>query len=824
MYKISLVFLTSLSFLFLVGLQETNLFRLVNGADLNQGQTLPFPWPASSHGNGPRIYITPSKQVFAVDASTISTKALTCQTAGDKPNMFGQLRWTGPNKTDNWVELSKKHSVTEETKNSNVWDLEFIKPTVDDAGIYYCFGDYQTTDSYNASIRVEVNTPIRLENCNELQSIELGSYNSKISCKITADGPRVTLYKDDVQITDKRYKWEGDGITISGPVLESDSGIYQIKVKSSSGEIRHPTIRVHVHWKPEISSSNGTLNGNQFFGVQGQQAKLTCLAKGNPRPIVYWQDPLLRNLTYRGGYIVNHEEGILTIERVNRVDDHGTFKCVAKNNMGSAEQNISMSVAVAPEITNFNNVTANEGDLVTFECRAKGDPKPNFSIRKYGLDQKAYQIFDSIVKDVAETPEGGQSLVYVYRLSIITDRKLFGKHYCNATNRFGTAETMADLSIRYKPDLSQTDSQQFTKFRTRLSIRCFVKAYPRPTVSFFVDNIKIINATIDHQTSPDGQSHVITMLPPPSASMEFRPITCQAENEMGQDFVVITPRYTTIPGPVNYYVKDRLPTSVILSMNVENDGGDRIKGFRYSLYGDTMEMHPTYKYPTDMRNETDLDATWVEKNTSEESLYIIKNLYPYYHYKMSVRAWNQVGDGHPTEISFQTTKPTRPPPPIIINSSNTSTLQHKSLISDYQDGFLLRWSPPDTDNGDPIYKYFINYQRTDDNKVYPTVEIEQLNERPLNARLGPLEPDSHYRISLYAANNYGRSDPTHIEIYTSSQRPSMAEFSSYLVITVLIAVVISMIIIDLIFCFCFQMGLSHSARKKGLQLFNAEDR
>lgn len=791
---------------------------LVDAASLDKSQVSTS---SSPNNSGPRIYITPEKPSFLIDTPTPGTRVLSCKTSGDKPDMFSQLRWTGPNRLDNWDELSKRHSVSEDGKDSNVWDLEFINPTVDDSGIYYCLGTYQSSDSFNASIYVEVHNPIRLENCYEKQFVIEGSTNGRVSCRITADSSTVSILKDGLPISAlaNRYMWDNeDGLVINGAVNQSDAGRFTIKVKAPNiGLKRQQVIDLEVHSKPEVTPYNGSQPGNEFFGVEGQQAQLYCRAYGRPQPLIQWRDPRLRNLTSVGGYHVNQETGVLTITRVKKYDDHGTFQCIATNTVDQAVANVSLFVDVQPEIVMFDNKTVDEGSEVTFECRSSGDPEPKFSIRKYGFDQLPYNPGHRAFRDALTQPEGPGSNVYVHRVTILADRSLSGLHYCNATNRAGTAERVNQLRVNYLPDLSSTPPEQPVRFGKKFALTCHIRAYPEPSVTWWTDNTQIINPHVNIKTSLDGQTHVVTMMPPDSEQITFNKYTCRASNKMGMAEQVITPRHITAPGVVTYEVKERLPTAVRLLLAVPQNGGDRIRGFKYRAEGRTLDFnHPVYSYRVDIHNETYIEAS------PKPAEYMIRNLLPYYRYKVTIRAQNEVGDGDPSELTVDTAKPKRPEPPVILEpASALATHSISGILSDYQDGYLLRWSPPDSDNGDPVTKYIISYSQlgtgscTKQNDDQVQV-VEQMNERPLHARLGPLEPNQKYLICLRARNDYGDSEASSLVILTSTDRPSMPEFSTSIITTVLIAAVLLTIVIDLVFCFCFQMGLCHVVHKKGV--------
>lgn len=640
-------------------------FQNVNSIALSEANSFYNP-PQALNENGPRIVIVPNEPIFYIDAQTPSNKALTCQTAGERPNLFSQLRWSGPNRTDNWDELSKRHSVTEEEPNSNQWLLEFKNPTVDDAGIYYCHGSFQGSDMFNSSVMVKVHSPIRLDNCPERQYLVEGLPSNKITCQITADSPKVTIYKDDIPITqlDNRYKWDNDGIVINGDVNKSDAGRYLIRVKAQlTGEHKKQYISVDVQTKPEISPFNTLLNRTEFetdfIGIEGESAELECKASGKPQPVVNWFDPLLRNLSSIGGYSVNPERGTLVIHKVDRKFDNGTFKCTADNSVGpTAERNATMAVLVRPQIVKFENKTVDERSEVTFECRSNGYPVPDFSIRRQGLNSTPYKLGDGFVRDVSLKPEDGGSDVWVYQLKMLAQRANFGLHYCNATNRAGTAERFGSLAVNYAPDLSQTPPEQFVKVGKKMTVTCHIKAYPAPIVTWTVDYTQVINPDQSSiKTSPDGQTHIVTMMPPQVlGSGKF---VCKAKNLMGEAEQVITPRYTTIPGAVIANLVERTPTTVKLIISVPNDGGDRIKHFRYSARGTTLDMHnPYYSFREDRHNVSIIDAS-----PDPTAKYTIKNLLPYYTYRISISAVNDVGEGDPTEINVETPKPTKPDPP-----------------------------------------------------------------------------------------------------------------------------------------------------------------
>uniref|UniRef100_A0A6G1S7V9 Fasciclin-2 n=1 Tax=Aceria tosichella TaxID=561515 RepID=A0A6G1S7V9_9ACAR len=807
-------------------LQHTNLFVLALGAlaiiTCIQHSLAANP---GSIATGPRVEIKPDVPLVFFEAQT-ANKVLTCTTLGDKPGMFDQLRWSGPNRSDNWEELRRRHKVKETHRKGNALELEFQRPTPDDSGTYYCQGTYQKSDAYNASITVRVYNPIKIENCPDRQYVVEGAGSQKITCRITGDALSLEFYKDDAHLgsTNPRYKWDNDdSLLLLGSVNSSDAGTYRIEITSElTGNREKKEIQVEVHSKPEFPANSI----NEFSSVEGEQTELKCNVTGNPRPLVYWRDPKLRNSSSVGGYFVNPEEGTLLISKVNKNDDNGEFTCIARNNVGEASKKVLMVAMQRPNIYAFENKTFEEGTEAFLECRATGSPKPVFSIRRAGLNQVPYRMGDGFVTDITEDLEGGSAPGYVYRMKVKVDRSQFGLHYCNATNKAGSDEEVGQLAVKHRPDLSATPREQFFKLGDKnITLTCHIKAYPKPIVSWYNDmGQQILIAQEKFKASMDGQTHIVTMNPSLNVLANTDRYKCVAKNEIGEPAeVTIQVRYKTRPGMVDIVPLDFGPTMAKLQLAVPNDGGDRIRAYKYIAEGITMDnFNPIYNYPIDKHNETLIEAL------PTSSVYTIRNLLPYYRYKLSIKAVNDIGDGDWTETRIETRKATAPNPPIIIKPTLSSP-SHLGITSEYQNGYLLRWSPPELDNGDPVTRYIIKLFKIkpEDSSVEPRDDepliIEQSNERPLNARIGPLETNSYYRINLQARNKYGDSEPASIIINTIANRPLMPEFnpqaltwltepSTPVLVGIVVLALLCLIIIDIIFCVCFQIGVSYSIR------------
>ncbi|CAL8343176.1 unnamed protein product [Merluccius merluccius] len=100
--------------------------------------------------------------------------------------------------------------------------------------------------------------------------------------------------------------------------------------------IRHSN-RLVVHYPPDPAISSGV----KEWVVGTQNAQLTCSSGGNPEP---------RNVTWtwKGGALpdaVTVIGGKLFFGRGIRMNDSGTYECVAKNNVGAATAEITLAIA-----------------------------------------------------------------------------------------------------------------------------------------------------------------------------------------------------------------------------------------------------------------------------------------------------------------------------------------------------------------------------------------------------------------------------------------------------------------------------------------------
>lgn len=202
--------------------------------------------------------------------------------------------------------------------------------------------------------------------------------------------------------------------------------------------------------------------------VEGEETILYCKASGTRAPIVTWFDPQKRNLSTVGGYVVDRDHGLLTINKVRRIEDNGLFTCLAENAAGHEERTLNVTVITKPIVTSFENMTHTQTTNAVFECRAIGLPHPRLTIRKDGEDRALYQGKDRVL---IEERHFGDETVLQLTLSNV-QRSDDGLYYCSAENAGGKVDKVGHLSVEFAPDLRKTASEYKTWESNPVNLTC----------------------------------------------------------------------------------------------------------------------------------------------------------------------------------------------------------------------------------------------------------------------------------------------------------------------------------------------------------------
>lgn len=176
--------------------------------------------------------------------------------------------------------------------------------------------------------------------------------------------------------------------------------------------------------------------------VEGEPATLQCEIKGEPTPVVEWfKDDEQVAETNRVKMQFDGKLSSLTFEP-SKLDDEGDYKCVARNELGSASSKAELLVNEAdakPVFTEkLENVVVKTGEEVRFEVRVIGSPPPEvdwFKGENNLEDDSRILMVDNVEEDLFSL--------------IIEDAQPSdsGEYECVAFNELGEVSCKANLVV-----------------------------------------------------------------------------------------------------------------------------------------------------------------------------------------------------------------------------------------------------------------------------------------------------------------------------------------------------------------------------------------
>lgn len=155
--------------------------------------------------------------------------------------------------------------------------------------------------------------------------------------------------------------------------------------------------------------------------VEGEPATLECELKGEPQPDIEW---------FRDGEQVKESKRIkMSFDgksssvsfKPSELDDEGEYKCVARNELGSASTTAELlvnEVGTKPEFTEkLKNISALPGDEARFVVRVAGSPSPEVDwfkgkekIEDEGrfvlIDDEGEDLFSLVIEDAKPSDSG----------------------------------------------------------------------------------------------------------------------------------------------------------------------------------------------------------------------------------------------------------------------------------------------------------------------------------------------------------------------------------------------------------------------------------
>lgn len=246
---------------------------------------------------------------------------------------------------------------------------------------------------------------------------------------------------------------------------EDDTGVYICKGVNGFGntEVRVDLIVIDPSKFPDLkdgelpdisapSFTKATEEAKSYYRkAEGDSFRVTCEAKGNPQPDIFWYKDGLPfdadGIRYRNG------KSTLKLKNLMKVDS-AVYTCQASNLVGSAGRNYTLAVeameAEQPTISGAGNQTIPEGGTVSLQCRVKSSAPPHIKWLKKmspGAPQDAFTI--NVGNDRYTVIHTGEDVAigmdgYLNKLTIYNVKEHdSGLYICFVTNSAG--------SFNYKP-------------------------------------------------------------------------------------------------------------------------------------------------------------------------------------------------------------------------------------------------------------------------------------------------------------------------------------------------------------------------------------
>ncbi|EDO49553.1 predicted protein, partial [Nematostella vectensis] len=295
----------------------------------------------------------------------------------------------------------------------------------------------------------------------KLEPIEITEGDDfQLSCNVTGrPQPEVQWFRDEVLIKpSRRFKASYDGNVSALTVKEAeldDDGVYKCVVTNNFGSVssKADVTVLKKHLRPERDYAP-IFEEKQFLEpleIQVRQpVEVSYHVRGRPKPTVTWWKngkelrdgkhvEIRSGGTYHTLYILRSEE-----------EDAGSYKCLARNDVGSAERLFEVQVE-EPSVTWYRNKN---------EIVPDGRSRTTFDGETYKLILQDIKIKDA------------------------------GQYECIASNPIGKAFCTAEMTVnkREAPVFVSKLRPLFVTEGDNVSWMCKVAGMPRPTVEWYRDN------------------------------------------------------------------------------------------------------------------------------------------------------------------------------------------------------------------------------------------------------------------------------------------------------------------------------------------------
>ncbi|XP_054713925.1 hemicentin-1-like [Uloborus diversus] len=381
-------------------------------------------------------------------------------------------------------------------------DLHISLTQPSDMGTYTCIAKNEAgSDTRDIDLVVFVPPSVNISGPSAITAVRGRTVTSVCSAK-GFPPPKISWQKNGIPFLSSTSDITGQ-LTLEN-IQPEDSGSYVCIAVNSAGR-DHKSISLEVHVPPVIVE----LPKSEDLSV-GDTLVLICEASGQPLPGITW---LLNNTQVTGSAYSAFGHSKLVVENVGK-EDQGTYICLAQNAAGEKKAAAAVRVRAPPIIMESSDVKSVQlKETVILDCLVTGDPSPNIIWIK-----------------------NGQQLISNHRLEIKSNGSLYiynssdhdsGQYKCIASNGFGSAERVAELIIRSKPEFIIEPHSRKIEVGNDVLMDCKVNGEPKPAVIWLKDSA-LVNKTDRLSILPNNSLQIIA-----AQLLDEGIYACTAENELG---------------------------------------------------------------------------------------------------------------------------------------------------------------------------------------------------------------------------------------------------------------------------------------------------
>ncbi|XP_036340383.1 Down syndrome cell adhesion molecule-like protein Dscam2, partial [Rhagoletis pomonella] len=548
---------------------------------------------------------------------------------------------------------------------------------------------------------------------------------------------------EQFQIPDNSRFLVGQYVTIHDDVIshvnisnvkEEDGGEYACTARNAIGKVSH-SAKVNIYGLPFIREMP------KITGISGSDLVVKCPVAGYPIDKIHWErdgQTLPINRRQRA-----YNNGTLIIEQLQRLEDAGTYTCMAQNKQKqTSRRNVEIQVLVPPKIMPIQAMTnmLREGMRAAISCQIlEGDLPVSFRWERndkplIGTGNEVFRRLD----------EYSASLVIEHITS-----EHSGNYSCIASNVAGMERFTVPLTVNVPPKWVLEPKDSSAQAGQDVWLHCQSSGYPKPAITWK----KAIGPTPgeykDFLYEPTVQLF-------PNGTIFFKKISkesqghflCESKNNIGSGVSKVI--FLKVNVPAHFQTKTK-QISVAKGKQVHvqcNVQGDNPIDIKWKIQATQQYLDESLDSRYTIRDQVLDDGMVSELGIShtyrqDTGIYICQASNAFGQDEMSIQLIVQ-------EVPEQ-------PKNLRINSQQSRSLQ-------------LTWSQPFAGNS-PIDGYHIYYKQISD--IWQNAEHITITGGQTVVNIQSLRPAKAYHIRMSAENKLGASEYSEVvQVTTLEEVPS----------------------------------------------------